>query len=223
MAPGFVLFADIACPWTHAAVHRWRAERARRGLEDEVSLDLRCFPLELFNKRATPKRVLDAEIPVAGSLAPDAGWRMWTRQPYDYPVSTLLALEAVQAAKEQGARASEDLDYALRRAFFGEARNITLHHVIVEIAGELGTVDEEAVEAALQAGRYRHRIFDDMRRAEEDDVKGSPHFFLPGGDDWHNPGVEMHWEGEHGEGFPVVDKDDPSVYQEMFDRFESSH
>lgn len=223
MARGFTLFADIACPWAHAAVHRWRAERARRGLEDGVFLDLRCFPLELVNRRATPKRTLDAEIPVAGSLAPEAGWQMWQRQPYDYAVSSLLALEAVQAAKEQGPKASEDLDYALRRAFFGESRNITLHHVVVEIASECPTVDEAALEAALRDGRARHRIFEDLRIAESDEVQGSPHFFLSGGPSWHNPGVEMHWVGDGGKGFPVVDKDDPGVYQEMFDRFESAH
>lgn len=38
---------------------------------------------------------------------------------------------------------------------------------------------------------------------------------------WHNPGVDMHWEGEAGTGFPVVDKDDPSAYEEMFDRVTS--
>ena len=43
-------------------------------------------------------------------------------------------------------------------------------------------------------------------------VKGSPHLFLPDGTDVHNPGMELHWEGEHGIGFPVVDADDPEVY-----------
>jgi predicted DsbA family dithiol-disulfide isomerase len=213
----FTLWSDIACPWSHAAVTRWRAERARRGLDGRVFLDHRSFPLELFNRRATPKRILDAEIPVAGSLAPEAGWQTWQRQPYEYAVSTLLALEAVHAAKEQGLTAGEELDVALRRAFFGESRNISLHHVIVEIASECEAVEAEPIEAALREGTFRRAIFDDMEEAQTSDVKGSPHFFL-GEESWHNPGVQLKWIGKAGEGFPIVEKDDPGVYAEMFDR-----
>lgn len=216
----FVLFSDITCPWSHAAVHRWRAERTRRGLENEVVLDLRSFPLELFNRRPTPARILHAEIPVAGALAPDAGWQMWQGGPFDYAVSSLLAMEAVQAAKDQGPRAAEELDVALRRAFFGESRNISLHHEIVDVAHECEGVDANPIGEALETGLARRAVFEDYRAAQSDEVKGSPHFFLDGGDNWHNPGVQMHWEGEGGKGFPVIDKDDPGVFAEMFDRYE---
>ncbi|MDQ4095650.1 MAG: DsbA family protein [Actinomycetota bacterium] len=212
----FTLWADIACPWTHAAVSRWRRERTRRGLEERVLLELRSFPLELFNRRPTPKRVLDAEIPVAGSLAPEAGWQSWQRQPYEYAVSTLLALEAVHAAKEQGLRASEELDFALRRGFFGASRNVSLHHEIVEVADECEGVDAEAIDAALRSGSARRSIFEDMEEAQNSNVKGSPHFFL-GEENWHNPGVQMKWIGKSGEGFPVIEKDDPEVFAQMFD------
>jgi hypothetical protein len=30
--------------------------------------------------------------------------------------------------------------------------------------------------------------------------------------------VTFHWEGEHGIGFPVVDADDPSVYEALLRR-----
>ena len=216
----FILYSDITCPWSHAAVQRWGAERARRGLEEAAVLDVRCFPLELFNRRPTPKRILDAEIPVAGALAPEAGWQMWQGGAFDYAVSSLLAMEAVQAAKGQSLHASEELDVALRRAFFGASRNISMHHEVVAIAQECDGVDATDIEAALETGRARYRVFEDMRAAQGNDVKGSPHFFLPGGDNWHNPGIQMHWEGEGGHGFPVVDKDDPGVHEEMFDRFE---
>ena len=214
----FVVYADIGCPWAHAAIYRWRSERARRGLQDDVRLDIRCFPLELFNRRATPKRILDAEIPVAGSLAPEAGWQMWQRQTYDYPVSTLPAMEAVHATKDQSLRASEDLDAALRHAMFAESRNITLHHVILDVAASCGGVDVETLDQDLRSGRARRRIFEDMDEAERSDVRGSPHFFLSNGADWHNPGVQIRWEGKEGKGFPVVEKDDPGIYADMFDR-----
>ncbi|MET8354820.1 MULTISPECIES: hypothetical protein [unclassified Micromonospora] len=51
-----------------------------------------------------------------------------------------------------------------------------------------------------------------------DDVRGSPHLFFAGGHQVHNPGITMHWEGEPGAGFPVVDVDDPSVFAELVAR-----
>jgi predicted DsbA family dithiol-disulfide isomerase len=210
-----VVFADIACPWAHVAVHRLHETRARLGLEGRVLFDMRAFALELVNERPTPKTTLDAEIPVTGALEPDAGWQMWQRPDHEYAVTTLPALEAVYAAKEQGPEVAEALDRALRRAFFGESRNVSMRHEILAVAGAVPGLDREALAAALDDGRARGALMADRARAESDAVAGSPHVFLPNGEDVHNPGIEMHWEGEHGEGFPVVDRDDPSVYERL--------
>ena len=214
-----VLFSDIGCPWAHTAVHRWHETRSRLGLDDDVVLHHRFFPLEIVNGRPTPKRTLDAEIPVAGALAPGAGWQMWRGRTYEYPVTTLPALEAVAAAAEQGAEAAAKLDRALRVAFFGRSLCISMRHVILEVAANCEGVDAETLAVELDGGRHRATIMRDKEVVEGSKVKGSPHFFLPDGSDWHNPGVEMHWEGT---AFPVVDKDDPSAYEEMFDRVVSN-
>jgi len=44
------------------------------------------------------------------SVEPAAGWQLWQDKDWLYPSSTLPALEAIQAAKEQGLDASERLD-----------------------------------------------------------------------------------------------------------------
>lgn len=210
-----VVFADIGCPWAHVAVHRLHETRARMGLDDRVTFDVRAFPLELFNGQPTPKKTLDAEIPVTGALEPGAGWQMWQRPEHEYPVTMLPALEAVHAAKEQGLKLAEQLDRALRRAFFGASTNVSMRHEILDVAKTVPGLDVEALGRALDDGRARSAVAEDRTVAEGDHVKGSPHVFLPGGEGVHNPGIEMHWEGEHGEGFPVVDKDDPSIYERM--------
>jgi predicted DsbA family dithiol-disulfide isomerase len=215
VTPGtLVIFSDIACPWAHVAVHRLHEARRRLGLEARVRLDHRAFALELANGRPTPKLTLDSELPVAGALAPDAGWQLWQGDLHAFPVSTLLALEAVQAAKEQGMGASERLDLGLRRALFAESRCVTMLHVILEVATECG-LDVPALEQALEEGGSRSLVHVQHRAAEGgDEVKGSPHVFAPGGHDAHNPGITMHWEGGHnGDGFPVVDHDDPTVVE----------
>src|SRR5213078_4279298 len=159
VAPGtLVVYGDIACPWSHLCVHGLRRARARLELDDEVDLDLRGFPLELFNERPTPKRTLDAEIPVVGALDPSAGWQMWQRPDFEYPVTTLPALEAVQAAKEQGLRASENLGRALRYAFFAESRTVSVVPIILEVAKECDGVDADAVAKALDDGRARGMV-----------------------------------------------------------------
>ncbi|MEA2686714.1 MAG: hypothetical protein QOE93_1909 [Actinomycetota bacterium] len=219
VAPGtIVIWSDIACPWAHLAVYRLHQARQAHGLEGAVRFDHRAFVLEVANSRPTPKRVLDAELPVAGGLEPGAGWQVWQAEASQWPVTTLPALEAVQAAAEQGLAAAEELDRALRVAFFGRSLCISMRSVILDVAGECGSVDVDRLRSALDGGRARPRVMEQHRSAEGAGVKGSPHVFLPDGSDVHNPGLELRWEGEHGRGFPVVVADDPGVYSEMLQR-----
>lgn len=212
------VYADIGCPWAHLCVYRLHRARAARGLEDALRFDIRAFPLEIFNEQPTPKNTLDAEISVAGALDPEAGWQMWQGHDYEYPVTTLPALEAVEAAKEQGLDMSEKLDRALRVAFFGQSRTISMRHEILDVARSVDGLDVEGLTEAFDSGRARTAVMDQYRKASGDEVIGSPHVFLPDGSDVHNPGVELDWHGRHGEGFPVVKGDDPSIYDEIFER-----
>lgn len=217
--PGTVaVYSDIGCPWSHVAVHRLLRARTALGLDDAVTLDHRVFALEIVNRRPTPKLILDAEIVALGMHAPDAGWQLWQERSYRYPVTTLPAMEAVQAAKAQGLAASEQLDRALRVAFFGHSRCISLRSVILDVAESCDAVDAAAVAAALDDGRARRAVMEQHALATSSAVRGSPHLFLPDGGDVHNPGIEMHWEGEEGVGFPVLTGDDPSVYDDLVRR-----
>ena len=213
-----VVFSDIGCPWAHLAVHRLHARRSALDLDDAVRLDHRCFPLELFNARPTPKPILDAEVPVAGGLDPAAGWSTWTGAPAAYPVTMLTALEAVQAAKRQSLRASEELDIALRQAFFRDCRCISLRTEILDVAAACPSVDVATLTADLDSGRCRADVIDQWHAAEAAEVKGSPHLFLADGSNAHNPGIRLHWEGPKPGGFPVVESDDPGVVDDLLRR-----
>jgi predicted DsbA family dithiol-disulfide isomerase len=98
---------------------------------------------------------------------------------------------------------------------FTESRCIALRHVILEVADESDGVDARRLADDLDAGVARRRVIEEWRRATAADVKGSPHLFLPDGSDMHNPGLRIH--GDPG-GFPVIDADDPSVYEDMLKR-----
>lgn len=216
VAPSTIaVYGDIACPWSHVATYRLCEARSRLGLVDAVIFDMRAFPLELVNGRPTPKDVLDAEIPVAGALAPKAGWQMWSAPTWTWPVTTLPALEAVQAAKLQHLRFGEDLARLLRRALFAESRCVSMRHVVFEIAGDVDGLDLDRLTHDLDAGAGRRAVLEHLAHATDGSVKLSPHVFTADGTSMPNPGIELHWEGEHGRGFPVVDDDDPSVYDRL--------
>lgn len=213
-----IVYSDIGCPWAHVAVFRLHSMRSKLGLNDSVVFDMRAYPLEEINEQPTPKKILDAEISVAGGLEPEAGWQMWQRPDSEFPVTTLPALEAVQAAKEQGVRASENLDRALRVALFGQSRVVSMRHAILDIAERTESVDARALAEALDDGRARSKVMEQRQEAEDGPVEGSPHLFLADGSHHFNPGIELEWEGEHGKGFPVVKGDAPEIYEEILER-----
>jgi predicted DsbA family dithiol-disulfide isomerase len=210
------VFTDLNCSFAHVAVHRLHETRRRLSLADRIRFDLRAFPLELFNEEVNARPGVDSEIAVLGAVEPDAGWRLWQGPDWAYPVTMLPALEAVQAAKAQGWAASEELDRALRRAFWTRGRCISMRHVILAVARETGAVDVAVLAEALDHGVARAAVLDQYATARDGRVVCSPHIFLHDGTNSANPGIEARWlNGDFGVGHPVIDADHPEVYEEL--------
>jgi predicted DsbA family dithiol-disulfide isomerase len=207
-----VVYTDVVCAWSTVALHRFYQARSRLGLDDRVRVKHRLFLLEDVNRFAIPERMVDAEIPVVGQLAPELGMCPWKGEPSAWPVTSLPANEAVHAAAAQSPPAAEQLDMALRLAFFRDSRCISMLHEIVDVARSCDLVDADAIAAALDDGRARGPMMADYR-AHRDQVQGSPQFFLADGSSVHNPGIEMHADEEGG--YPVIDSDDPAVYDDL--------
>jgi predicted DsbA family dithiol-disulfide isomerase len=218
VAPGqIVVFTDVMCGWATVALHHLYRARKEAGLDDRITVDHRLFLLEDVNEMALNSVTIEGEKPVVGQLVEELVFKPWQRHPSEFPVTSLLANEAVQAAKEQSPRAAEELDMALRLAFWRDSRCVSMRHEILDVASGCAAVDAGALADALDDGRARGPM---MRtyRAHRDDVQGSPHFFFADGYDVHNPGVEMHQVGDTGAGFLVLDSHDPSVYRAMVER-----
>ncbi|MEU4196242.1 DsbA family protein [Kribbella sp. NPDC026611] len=206
VTPGTVqVWSDLLCPFAHVAIHRLRAARDRLGLS--MQLDHHTFALELFNGPHS-RPGTDSEAVGLGVLAPEIGFRLWTQPDWTYPSTVLLAAEAVHAAKEQGLRASEDLDAALRRAFWFDSRSIGHRQVILDIAEEVDSADAKSLTDALDDGRARSALMADHAIAVTDIIQGSPHLFLPDGTSTHNPGIKVHWEGPWASGYPIAEATD---------------
>lgn len=221
-APGtVVLWGDIACPWASLAVHRLLKARARLGLDDRVRIDHRAFALELVNSRSTPKRTVEAEVAAIGAHEPTLEWQSWQGRDDEYPSTVLIALAAVQAAKSDavgGLAASEQLDHALRCAWYVDSRPISLWSEVIDVARTCSAVDQDALIDEMRSGRGLAAVLDQVAAHEKAEVDGSPHLFLPDGTDVHNPGLTIAWTKDKGRGFPVIHRDDSAVYDDLLRR-----
>ena len=200
------VWSDVGCPWASLALHTLHAAAQDRDLE--LRIDHRAFPLELVNREPTPKAGHDAEVVAIGAVRPQLGWSTWAAPDATYPVTTLPALEAVQAAKRPevgGLAASDELDTALRRAFFAEHRCISLHSVIEDVARACRLVDTEALAVLLREGAGRREVYRQLDVAQAEEVPGSPTLFRASGPAGANPGVDL----EHVGGFPRINRYDP--------------
>ncbi|MGH3564843.1 MAG: DsbA family oxidoreductase [Pseudonocardia sp.] len=211
-----VIFSDLNCSFAHLAMYRLHQTRSRLGLDGQIWFDHRAFPLELFNHTVNERPGVDSEVTAVGALEPRAGWRLWQGPDWTYPVTTLPPLEAVQAAAAQSWHAGEELDRALRRAFWADGRCISQRHVILDVAASTRAVDLDQLTAALDTGSARSTVMAQFHAARNDNVTCSPHVFLHDGTNIANPGIRVHWEnGAFGVGFPVIDADDPTVYTDL--------
>lgn len=206
------IYSDIRCPWAHVAVHRLLTAVERAGLDGEIAVDHRAVPLEKLGGCDA-----DALVRAAGVLAeavPEAGWDGRPEHPADVPPSSLRALAYVQAAKATSPAAAVALDRVLRRQLWVEGRDIDDPAVIEDAVAEVPELDSHHLVDELDSGRPAAEINVDTARVTSGLVAGSPTIVLPDGSSWTNPGLTVS-EGDDG---PVVEHDDPTVYDEILDR-----
>lgn len=206
MTPTVTVWSDIHCPWATVAVHRLRVARDRE--RPAVVLDQRPWPLELVNGSGTPRQIVVPETAVLAQHEPD----LFSAYDNDsWPSSFLPAFELVAAARRVGGlRAAEDVDYALRLAFFREHIDVSIRagleqalHVAADLSSEL---DCRAVLACWDSEPVRGDVLADYERSKELPIQGSPHIFWPDGSSTHNPGLSDHtWV----RGIPRVRSADP--------------
>lgn len=182
------VWSDLGCPWASLALHTLRERARARGVA--LRIDHRAFPLELVNGEAIPKAEHDDEVTRITAVRPDLGWSAWSEPDWLYPVTTLPALHAVQAAKLQGLAAADALDAALRRAYFTEQRCISLLPVIEDVARRCDGIDAPRLLEALRAGAGTAAVASDLRTIADGEVRGSADVRTADGPYAANPGVD---------------------------------
>jgi hypothetical protein len=154
----------------------------------------RAWPLEWVNERGTPHDivasetiVLAAEEPALFSAYENASW----------PSTFLPAFELVAAARRvDGSRLAEEVDYALRVAFFRD-------QVDVSIAAGLRRallladppVPADTILRTWYSEPVRSDVLADYDISKTLPIQGSPQVFWPNGETHHNPGLTDHtWD-----------------------------
>ena len=217
-APGALVFrSDVICPWSTLALIRLRKARTDLGLEDLPIIHL-AHALELRFQKPIPRRIVDAEVVLCAAAESEFGWSPWFGPLDEFPVSTLLALEAVQAARTQSEAAAERLDLAPRQAYFVRSRCITMRHEVLAAARSCD-LDMPALEQALDEGRDRTAV---LRQSREGNCSGV--VVLPDGSEYCNPGVSTRWIGTAlPQVVPRVVADDPSAVHQLVARAAGLH
>lgn len=212
VAGALVLFGDVACPWATVVVLRLRRARAALGLEATVPIVHLAHPLELLHERPLARRVIDAEVPSCAAAEPEFGWSVWQGRLDEYPVTSLLAAEAVQAARRQSETAAEELDLALRTALFVRSRCISLRHEVLAAARDCPSLDLDRLVDDLDEGVARGAVTRQAAAARAGAAACSGYVVLPDGTGHCNPGITTSWVGPPmPRGAPAVRSDDPEV------------
>lgn len=188
-------YSDVLCVWAY--VGNIRLERLVEKYASEVAFDLRycsVFPDAVTKlEKAWSKRggfeAVSAQMQKVASrfdhapVHPD----VWTKV---RPVSSTpvhIFLKAAELAEDEGIRhapllerPSYKLSWALREAFFREARDIATRAVQMECAEAVG-LDRRAIETHLESGLAAALLDRDLNAAAGEGVKGSPTFSMNGG------------------------------------------
>jgi predicted DsbA family dithiol-disulfide isomerase len=170
-------WAEYYCPWcyiTSVRLHTVAPEYAGR-----VRLRIRAFPLEVVGGEAAPRDILEQEWWLAAVQEPSAPFVPYTAP--TWPTTTLPAFEAVRCAGQQSEEAAQAYDLRVRRAFFGESRDISQREVLLEIARDIG-LDLPSFTRAFDSGSVRESIVQEGHEGKQRyGVRGTPTLMLADG------------------------------------------
>lgn len=129
-----------------------------------------------------------------------------------WPSTFLPAFELVAAARRvHGLRGAEDVDYALRLAFFRDSVDVSTRAGLeqaIALAGELADdLDPAAVLASWHTDPVRADVLADYQHGLSLPIQGSPQIFWPDATTTHNPGMTDH---EWVRGIPRIRSNDPA-------------
>jgi predicted DsbA family dithiol-disulfide isomerase len=156
-----------------------RLHRIGKEYEERATLRTRFFPLELLRPGGPSRPLLEQEWWLAAIQEPTAAFAPYPDS--DWPTTTLPAFDAAWAARNQGHAVGMDFDLRIRRAFFGEGRNIGRTEVLLDIARE-ASLDLSRFQQDVASQEARGAVLEESRIGREQfHVRGTPTLTLADG------------------------------------------
>ncbi len=181
------MYADLACPYAY--VSAYRLHKLREEYRRTIVIEHKSLALEYVNREPTPKPALERELPLLVQEEPDIPYQPWQRIESAWPVTMWPAFEAVKCAERQSLALADDLDWTIRVAFFAESRCISLRHVLLELAQQVG-LDAHRFADDFDHGVAKYQVLQEAQEGwERLHVEGSPTFVLPSGKQISNVGL----------------------------------
>jgi predicted DsbA family dithiol-disulfide isomerase len=178
------VFADVACPFTHAGLRRFQSHR-QKLLQSEPVLRVRAWPLELVNGQALDGPSLTPKI---AALRADVAKDLFVGfDEHRFPTTTLPAMAAEAAAYRQGLQVGERFSFAVRHALFEDGLDVSDAHVLQMLCDQVGVAGPTETD--------RTAVRDDLADGERRGVAGSPHFFTADGE-FFCPSLEIEHDGD---------------------------
>ncbi len=172
------MFSDFICPFCYigfATVRKLKPEFdldiAWRGFQIHPEWPAEGTPAAEFRREMTPemRRAVWTRIQSMGDTAGV------TMRPPELLMNSRLALEAAEFASGLGK--GEAFEERVYRAYFSEGANIGKPGVLADLAAEVG-IEPDALNAALESGRYTMRLKNNAMVAHNRNVDGVPTFFI---------------------------------------------
>lgn len=174
--PVLRIWSDFHCPWAYCL--RVRLEKVRPEYKHRIQFRFLSWPLEVINKHCTPKDILDVESPICAAQEPAARFQSWRRPDWTWPVTILPAFEAAKCAEAQGDDAAAGYDLAVREAFFAQSETISMRHVLIDIARQIG-LDSRRFHEDFDSGKFKPAVMSELADGRKLGVRSSPTVVTP--------------------------------------------
>lgn len=179
------IWSDVRCPFCYIGKKKFEAALEKFPQKDQVRVEWKSFQLDPSLKTDTSLSTLDYFVQTKGvsieqarqmfsgatDMARKAGINFNIEE--SVPANSFMAHRLIQLAKSKDL--GNEIEEALFKAHFEEAKNIDDTKVLVQVATSIG-MNAEEVDSILKSDAFAYEVKQDEMEARNIGVSGVPFF-----------------------------------------------
>lgn len=179
------IWSDVRCPFCYIGKKKFEAALEKFPQKEQVEIVWKSFQLDPSLKTDASLSTLDYFVKTKGvseeqarqmfngatQMAHEAGIEFNLEE--SVPANSFMAHRIIQLAKSKGL--GNQIEEALFKAHFKEAKNIDDIKILVQVATSIG-MNAEEVEKTLKSDAFAYEVKQDEMEARNIGVKGVPFF-----------------------------------------------